>query len=481
MDADTKAKLDRIFYPRGLALVGASGTPNKFGRIFAEGLVHMGYEPLYPVNPQESEILGLKAYPSITAIPGSVDLAIVLLPARAVPRVIEDCAAKGVAGAIIFSSGFAERGEEGKKLQEVTLQIARRGGIRLIGPNCLGFYCPASKILSFPKALMEKVVAPSGPVGAVSQSGSFLDGVVANYAGKGLGFSKLVSSGNECDLTAVDFLEYLGQDPDTGIIISYIEGVRDSIGFLRAARDISPHKPILAWKAGTTDRGARAAASHTGSLAGNRHLWEAAFRQAGIIGVHSQEELIDYLIAFCHLPPPRGRGVAIVSGPGGIAVATTDTCLDLGLNMATLSPETRRELSSIVPPVGSSVENPVDLGPAVLLSADISANSARILARDPSVHMILVIGIPRPGFRESMVSLARDLDKPLVLALGSPPDRIPEEYNFLAGKAIPVYADPARAARALAVLVRYYESRAKPALEEPNDSNLLIKSVKEYK
>jgi len=461
MDADTKAKLERIFYPKGLALVGASGTPGKFGWVFTEGLVRMGYEPLYPVNPRESEILGLKAYPTILAIPGPVDLAIILLPAPAVPQAIEECVVKGVAGAVIFSAGFGERGAEGKRLQEEIMRIARRGGLRLIGPNCLGLYCPASKVLSFPKVLIEKVVAPSGPVGAVSQSGSFLDNLTITGAAKGLGFSKLVSSGNECDLTAVDFLEYLGEDSDTKIILSYLEGVRDGARFLRVASAISKQKPILVWKAGTTARGSQAAASHTGSLAGARSTWETAFTQAGIIGVHSQEELIDNLIAFYHLPPSRGRGVAIVSGPGGIAVATTDTCIDLGLEIANLSPQSRRELASIIPPVGSSGDNPIDLGPAVLLSPDITANAARVLARDPSVHLLLIIGSVRPGFRESIANLKKELDKPMVVALNSLPEHIPEEYNFLADRGIPVYADAARAARALAALSRYY-SRTQP-------------------
>jgi acyl-CoA synthetase (NDP forming) len=456
MDADTKVKLERIFHPQGLALVGASGTPGKFGWVFTEGLIRMGYEPLYPVNPGEREILGLKTYPSISAIPHRVDLAILLVPARAVPRAIEDCAAKGVAGAVIFSAGFGERGGEGQKLQEEIVRIARGGGTRLIGPNCLGLYCPASKVLSFPKVLMEKVVAPEGPVGAVSQSGSFLDNLTITGAARGLGFSKLVSSGNEGDLTAIDFLEFLGQDPDTGIIASYLEGVKDGPRFLRVASAVSKHKPILVWKAGTTERGSRAAASHTGSLAGARVIWDAAFRQAGIIVVHSQEELIDFLVAFYHLPPPRGRGVAIVSGPGGIAVATTDTCIDLGLEIADLSPETRRELASIVPPVGSSVDNPVDLGPAVLLSPDITANAARVLAHDPGVSMLLIIGSVRPGFRESMANLRKELNKPMVVALNSLPEHIPEEYNFLADQGVPVYADAARAARALAAQVQHY-------------------------
>jgi acetyltransferase len=266
----------------------------------------------------------------------------------------------------------------------------------------------------------------------------------------------MVSTGNECDLTAIDFLEYLGQDPDTGMIVSYLEGVRDGADFLRVANAISRHKPILAWKAGTTGRGSRAAASHTGSLAGDRGIWETVFRQAGIISVHSQEELIDYLIAFYHLPPPRGRGVAIVSGPGGIAVATTDTCIDLGLEITDLSPETRCKLANIIPPVGSSVDNPVDLGPAVLLSPDITANAARILACDPGVHMLLIIGSVRPGFRESIAKLKQEVDKPLVVALNSLPEQTPEEYNFLAQQGIPVYADAARAARTLSTLARYY-------------------------
>jgi acyl-CoA synthetase (NDP forming) len=460
MDAQTKASLDRIFFPRGLALVGASGTPGKLGAVFTEGLVRMGYTPLYPVNPREKEILGLPAYPSVNAIAGPVDLAIILLPAPAVRQTVEECVRKGLAGAVVFSAGFGEQGEEGRRLQEEIVGIARRGGMRLIGPNGLGFYCPASKICSFPKVFMEKVQAPSGCVGAISQSGSFLDNLTIIGTQKGLGFSKLVSSGNESDLTAIDFLEYLGQDADTGIIVSYLEGVRDGARFLAAAKAVSRRKPIIVWKAGTTERGARAAASHTGSLAGAREIWDGIFRQAGIIAVRSQEELVDDLVAFYHLPAPRGRGVAIVSGPGGIAVGAADACSDLGLQVVDLSPETRRELAAIVSAVGSSVGNPVDLGPTVLVNPEIAAQAARIIAADPQVHMLLIIGTDIPGFREGIAELAGDIEKPLVVAMTSLPEHIPEEYNFIAGRGIPVYADATRAARALVALAGWHERKS---------------------
>jgi acyl-CoA synthetase (NDP forming) len=462
MNAETKTSLDRMFFPRGLALVGASGTPGKMGALFTEGIVRMGYEPLYPVNPREKEILGLRAYPAVTDIEGPVDLAIILLPASAVRQTVEDCARKGLAGAVVFSAGFGEQGVEGRRLQDEIVGIARRGGMRLIGPNGLGFYCPASKIASFPKVLMEKVEAACGPVGAVSQSGSFLDNLTIIGAAKGLGFSKLVSSGNESDLTAIDFLEYLGQDQDTGIIVSYLEGVRDGTRFLQAAKNISRHKPIIVWKAGTTESGARAAASHTGSLAGTRDIWDGVFRQAGIIAVRSQEELIDDLLAFYHLPAPRGRGVAIVSGPGGIAVGAADACSDVGLRVVDLAPGTRQELAAIVPAVGSSVKNPVDLGPSVLITPEIAAQAASILASDPLVHMLLIIGTDTPGFREGIAGIAGTLNKPLVVAMTALPEHIPEEYNFFAGQGIPVYADATRAARALAALASWHEWRDRP-------------------
>jgi len=298
-------------------------------------------------------------------------------------------------------------------------------------------------------------------VGAVSQSGSFLDNLTIIGAAKGLGFSKLVSSGNESDLTVMDFLEYLGEDDDTGIIVSYLEGVRDGTRFLEATKRISRRKPIIVWKAGVTESGARAAASHTGSLAGARDIWEGAFRQAGIIVVRGQEELIDDLVAFYHLPPPRGRGVAIISGPGGIAVGAADACSDLGLRVVDLSPETRSELSAFVASVGSSVQNPVDLGPSVLITPQIAAEAARILAHDPQVDMMLVIGTDAPGFREGIAELAGTLEKPLVVAFTSPPEHIPDEYDFLARRGIPVYADARRAARALAALAGWYERRAR--------------------
>ncbi|MBN1612863.1 MAG: CoA-binding protein [Deltaproteobacteria bacterium] len=461
MNHETKTSLDRMFFPRGLALIGASSTPGKMGAVFTEGIIRMGYTPLYPVNPKEQTIFGLRAYPTVSDIEGPVDLAIILLPTAAVRQTVEECARKGVAGAVIFSAGFGEQGEEGLQLQEEIVGIARRAGMRLIGPNGLGFYCPASKIASFPKVLMEKVEAPCGRVGGVSQSGSFLDNLTIVGTALGFGFSKLVSSGNESDLTAVDFLEYLGQDADTEIIVSYLEGVRNGTPYIEAAKKISRRKPIIVWKTGITESGARAASSHTGSLAGSREIWEGMFRQAGIVVVRSQEEMIDDLIAFHYLPPPRGRRVAILSGPGGIGVGAADTCADHGLQVVGLSEETRRQLSTFIPSVGTALGNPVDMGPAILVNPEIPAQATAIVAADPRVDMVLLIGTDIPGFREGIAEVVKTLDKPLVTAQTSLPQHIPEEYNYYAGRGIPVYADASRAARSLAALAHWHEWRSR--------------------
>lgn len=212
-------------------------------------------------------------------------------------RIVGECAEKGLKGIIIFTAGFGEKGVEGKKIEQEMAKIARQSGMRIIGPNSIGIYCPASKLLSFPEGLINGMPERSGPVGAFSHSGSFVDYLTYILSTKGIGFSKVVSCGNECDLNAVDFLEYLGKDTETRIIIAYLEGIKNGKQFLQLARQISKKKPIIVWKGGTTEVGARAASSHTGAIAGSKPVWDTMFKQAGISSVRSFEEVVDCLLA----------------------------------------------------------------------------------------------------------------------------------------------------------------------------------------
>ena len=370
------AELDPIFHPRSVALIGASGKQGKIGRVLMERFLDTGFQQFYPVNPRESEILGVKAYRTVTDIPGPVDLAIVLTPTDAALAAVKECAAKGVRAIVITTAGFGEAGENGKELEREMVRIARKSGARIIGPNCVGIYCPSSK-LPFPLPASKE----SGTVGVVSQSGFFADFLTVTATANGIRFSKAISCGNESDLDVIDFLEYLGEDPETEIIVAYLEGVKDGRRFYHLAKEISKKKPIILWKGGVTEAGAKAAASHTGAMAGSGPIWEGALRQAGVISVKSFEEVIDSLYALHLQPLPRGRRVAIISGPGGTAVSTTDRCLEMGLEVPPFSAHTFERLRKAMPPVGGSINNPIDLSLASVVNPRVHSDALRIAGR----------------------------------------------------------------------------------------------------
>jgi acyl-CoA synthetase (NDP forming) len=452
------AELDRIFHPRSVALLGASSKKGKIGRLFVDGFLEMGFQGFYPVNPGEREILGVKAYPAITDIPGPVDLAIVVTPTDSVLKAVKECVAKKVRAIVVTTAGFAEAGDKGKELEQEMVRIAREGGARIIGPNCIGIHCPSSKLPFLLGGSKE-----SGSLGLVSQSGFFADFLALTATGNGIRFSKGVSCGNEADLTATDFLEYLGEDPATEMIVAYLEGMRDGRRFYNVSKEISKRKPIILWKGGLTETGAKAAASHTGAMAGSRLIWEGALKQAGIISVQSFEEVLDCLYAFHLQPLPGGRRVGIISGPGGTAVGTTDTCLDLGLEVPRFSAHSLERLRKAVPAVGSSAHNPIDLSLAALVSPQLYKEAIRIVAEDENIDMLLVIAIVGGEQLRDIVLEAIDgikIRKPLlVTVMARATQSAGQDFPLLLGSGISVYPDAARAAKALARMWEYARFR----------------------
>jgi acetyltransferase len=444
---DLHSELRPIFHPRAVALIGASSGHGKVGRIFMERFLEAGFERLYPVNPREGEILGVETHPSVRDIPEPVDLALILAPPKAVKSAVKECAECGVKGIAIITGSVGDGGAE--EVREI-VKIARAAGSRLIGPNCLGIYCPAARLPYPMRPSME-----SGSVGVVSQSGSFADLLTLMACENGVRFSKAVSCGNESDLNAVDFLEYLGEDPDTEIIVAYLEGIEDGRRFYRLARDLSRSKPLVIWKCGATAAGSRAAASHTGALSGSREIWSAVLRGAGILAVRSLEETLDCLYALYYQPLPKGRRVAIATGPGGPAVGTVDACVELGLELPRLSSETRRKLAEIIPASGTSVENPVDLSIAAIVAPHLYAEVVGLLDRDENLDMLLIIGTGGEGFAEAVRDAARAVSKPVVVSLINPVASLLRDYEILMGSGVPVYPDPMRAAVALAKLAEY--------------------------
>lgn len=455
MSSQTVEQLQRICNAQSVALVGASDKRGSFGRLFLEGLRDAGCRRLYPVNPKREEILGITAYPSISSVPDEIDLAILLTPTGVVLDLVKECVANKVKGAVVFASGFGELGPEGKELEREIGEVGRAGGTRVIGPNCIGLFSPKAGVVTYPQVLMKGVPGEPGSVGGFSQSGSFVDYLVWFLAEKGLRFSTIVSCGNECDLAAEDYLEYFGADEETRTIVAYMEGVKDGRRFFEVAREVGPRKPIILWKGGMSERGAQAAASHTGKLAGSEAVWRALFKQTGIVDVGSVAEVVDCAVAFHFLPLPRGRRVAVIGGQGGTGVATADTCCALGLELPSLSARTVARLREVLPPVGTSVGNPTDTGVASLLDPSLYEKAIEIVADDEGVDMILVISTPVRECLDHVAAAAAATDKPLAVAVYALPESEPQIYADLAAAGLAAYPDPRRAAYVLARMAQY--------------------------
>jgi acyl-CoA synthetase (NDP forming) len=470
-----------MFYPKSVAVVGASAGPARRwpvgspgGAGYVERLREAGFPgTIYPVNPKATVVQGLKAYPDVSSIPEQIDLVIIAVPAQIVPAVLEDCIAAGVKNIHIFSSGFSEIGtEEGRKLEERIKEIIRRGGLQVVGPNCMGIYVPASKLVGWGQK-------PDG-VGAVafiSQSGGHGDRLIRHGQGLGIQFSKVISFGNAAGLQVMDFLEYLANDPETKFITMYLEGLKDGNRTAQLIRTINRTKPVIIWKGGLTPSGSKAVASHTGSLAGKERVWDAFFAQTGAVRADSLEEIIDVVMAFLYLKPPKSRRTLLLGGGGGNSVALADICGREGLEVPTLSEESRRELNSFITLAGNSIRNPLDIWP-VLENVELLQRAVDISVADPSIDLVIAdryLGgesddSPERADRQSqannfLTDFARRNahNKPMYMAINTL-DHDPEliaaaaklrrEYA-LAG--IPAYMSQASAARALSRFIRYHE------------------------
>ncbi|MBN2033158.1 MAG: CoA-binding protein [Deltaproteobacteria bacterium] len=350
--------LDPLFHPVSIALAGITvDNPEHWTRTFLDSLLEFKFEgPLYLVNPKGGEIGGIKVHQSFADIAGDVDYVISTVPAGAAPGLIEECAHKGVKAVHFCTAGFRETGEEeGAILEPQLVEASRRTGIRIIGPNCMGIYCPGSRIsfnVDFPKE--------SGPVGFISQSGGNTGSLVQRVKSRGIRFSKVVSYGNACDLNECDFLEYLAADSETKIIGLYIEGVRDGKRFRQALRKAAEKKAVILLKGGLTEGGAGAAAGHTGSLAGNEVIWDSLCRQSGVIQVHSLEEFADCLVTLRFMPDPGGRRVALIGAGGGSSVLIADEFERCGLRVPPLPGKIRERIREFTPVAGNILRNPID-------------------------------------------------------------------------------------------------------------------------
>ncbi|MEW6439542.1 MAG: CoA-binding protein [bacterium] len=454
------SELDALVHPRSIALVGLP-RGMKAGKVFLLGLLDQQFAgPIYPVHPQAAEIDGLRAYPRILDVPDPLDEVIVMAPRETVPGILEECAAKRVKVVVVYTSGFGESGDEAGRREERRLkELAVKGGFRLLGPNCMGVYSPAAGLANFPG-----LSRTPGPVGLLSQSGSLTNLFTSLCSSRGIHFRHAVSYGNGCDVDLPDLLTWMGEDPDVGVLCIYCEGVRDGGALAAACRSLAGRKPVIIWKTGETAAGRRAAASHTGSLSGQARLWRSLFRQCGWSRVQDIEGMLDLTTAFCNVPlSARGR-VVVVSGPGGPAVSAADAAERAGLEMAVLGRETRARLAAVLPPTGTSIRNPVDVGLSASFDLRLYLDSLEALAADREVDVLAVLGGGATAelsetYIQGLVDLRRKSGK-AVLAVTLPgylTDETLLEPLYHAG--VPVYPTPERALRAYAEVVRFARFR----------------------
>ncbi|MGI6376522.1 MAG: acetate--CoA ligase alpha subunit [Anaerolineae bacterium] len=454
------SRLDMFFHPDGIAIIGASTNPSKIGYQILSNLRKSGYQGgIYPVNPGADEILGLKAYGSILDVPGHVDQAVIVIPSKAVPSVMEECGQKGVRGAVVITAGFRESGPEGRALEERTLEIASKYGIRMVGPNCLGLmdmWTPVDS--SFAPAMTS-----AGYIAFTSQSGALGTAVLDYALENNIGMSRFISLGNKADVDEAALYEDCQEDARTKVLISYIEGVKDGKDFMRKAAETARLKPIIAVKSGRTASGSKAVSSHTGSLAGSDAAYDAAFMQSGIIRANSVQEMFDFSTAFAYQPLLKGNRICVVTNAGGPGVMATDALEAQQLLLAELLPETEEALAKGLP-AAASTHNPVDvLGDA---TAERYRAAIREVLQDPNVDGVLVILTPQSNTEvlesaQALVDETKGADKP-VLACWMGGHVISRAVDMLSRSSIPCYPFPERAVAAMGAMYRYGNWRQRP-------------------
>jgi acetate---CoA ligase (ADP-forming) len=460
--------LNAIFSPQSVAVVGASTTPGKVGHDIFANILRGGFTgTLYPVNPNSRSVLSVRAYPSITEIPDSLDLAMLIVPPKMALKSVTEAAEKGVKAIVIVSAGFREVGPEGLAIENEIVTICRKSGIRVVGPNCLGVINPLPAVRL--NASFSGRMPKAGNISFISQSGALCTAVLDFAADRDFGFSKFISIGNKADVDELDLLNYLHQDMDTEVIIVYLEELRRGPEFILQVKEITSGErptPILAIKSGRTFAGAKAAASHTGSLAGSEAVYDAIFQQAGIIRVNTINELFDYAGVFAYKNEsalgkfrrkvPDGNRVAIVTNAGGPGIVATDMTVTSGLRLAEFQPDTVEALISHLP-VTANVRNPVDvIGDAAPERYEYALSA---VIRDEGVDGALVILTPQSMTNaletaKVIVQIAKQSHKPILCSFMGIVD-VSAGVKYLQEKGIPVFRFPEDAAKALGILYKY--------------------------
>ena len=467
--------LEEILHPRSIAVVGAS--PNPHGPSFIAPLQELGFQgEIYPVNPKYQEITGLKAYARVTDIPGPVDYVISSIPAAGVLNLVDECAAKKVKCIHFFTARFSETGrKEAADLEQELLRRARSAGIRLIGPNCLGVYYPKMRM-----AFNGSMPKESGPVALVSQSGGGAAEIIETAEPRGLRFSKAISYGNALDFNESDYLEYFMQDPETEIILMYIEGLRDPRRFQRVLREATAVKPVVILKGGRGSAGTRATASHTGSMAGAQKLWDSMIKQTGAVSAEDTEEIVDIAMALCFSPPIRGRRTAVAGGSGGSSVWAADLCEEAGLDLIDLPRDMRDELKNNGSTVWDWIGNPADFS-ITMGDPGGAMDIMKMMAAHPDFDLLIAfMTAPWRGGDPGKVDIERHMKqyhlreiagKPMFIILGSRPggppikdtrllaDYMAQMRDYMKKEKWPVFPSIKRAASAAVKVIEYYERK----------------------
>lgn len=464
--------LNAAFKAQSIAVIGASNDPAKRGNQAIRKLLADGFEgAIYPINPRADEILGLRAYPSILDVDGSIDVALVCTPANSLPAVLAQCGAKGIPGAVVLAAGFAEIGSEGAAIAEATLAAAREHNVRVLGPNTNGVFNLHNRM----NMVGVQDVEP-GNIGICSQSGNMMLGLVTEAKRRGgVGFSSYVGVGNQLDVTLAEYLQYFGDDEDTKTPVFYVEGFKDGRAFLDTCRRVTQKKPVVIYKSGRTEAGQVAASSHTGSLASSFALTRGLLKQAGATVVEQSDKILSIAEGLSKMPVPAGGRVAVLADGGGHATVTVDALVDAGIELAELSPETVARLRDILPSAASCV-NPVDVAGGTDDNPAVTALCAEAILADAGVDIVMVIGMYggfaarfNPALLDAeietssrLAALARQHGKPLMVqsvyaALRTQP------IEVLKDAGIPVFIWPEPAVRCVSELISYAHARERNA------------------
>ena len=454
--------IDTFFNPDSVAVIGASTNPDKLGYAVVKNLLDGGYTTrgtVYPINPTAHDILGFKAYPSVLDVPGTIDLAVIVIPYPHVPDALRTCGQKGIPSAIVISAGFREAGQEGLERELELVQICHEYNLRLIGPNCLGVIDSFTPL----NASFAAGTPPSGPLAFMSQSGALGTAVLDIALAGRLGLSNFVSLGNKADVSEIDLLQTWVRDDHSKVILIYTEGMPSGQEFIRVAREVTREKPVVAIKSGVTQSGSRAVSSHTGSLAGSEQAYQAAFHQAGILRAESMESLFDMALALGYQPPLKGDRIAIITNAGGPGILATDALEKSGLSLARFELETIYALEQYLPDAANAA-NPVDvLGDA---RADRYQFALKHIAKDPNVDGIMVLLTPQAmteidATAQAIGSLAQNINIP-ILGCFMGEARIHSGINILTAFGIPNYPFPERAANAFSAMSGYRSVKTRP-------------------